>query len=56
MEDDAVAGSGAWKFHDFRDNFHAGRAGHVKGGVELATSRAKANAGLSGMALESASA
>ena len=27
--------SGAWKFHDFRDNFHAGRAGRVKGGVEI---------------------
>ena len=48
--------SGAWKFHDFRDNFHAGRAGRVKGGVDSTTSRAKANAGLPGMALESASA
>jgi hypothetical protein len=25
----------AWKFHDFHGDFHAGRAGRVKGGVEI---------------------
>ena len=24
-----------WKFHDFHGDFHAGRAGRVKGGVEI---------------------
>ena len=27
--------SGAWKFPDFRGDFHAGRAGRVKRGVEI---------------------
>jgi hypothetical protein len=42
VEDDAIAvwilqleHPAGWKFHDFHGDFHAGRAGRVKGGVEI---------------------